>query len=185
MARTPAVTRESVPEAQRETFDAIVAERGGVPSGGPGSAMLNAPEVAQRALGLALFLRTDTSLEPRIRELAMLVAARENDCQYIWNAHAPPGRQAGLRNELVDALRDRRELTNPQADEAAVVEYGQQFFRTRRVSQEAFDAVVSHFGVTGTTELTTLMGCYSMLAFNVNAFGVELPAELTEVPLPV
>ena len=118
MARTPAVTREAVPEAQRETFDAIVAERGGVPSGGPGSVMLNAPEVAQRALGLALYLRTDTSLEPRIRELAMLVAARENDCQYIWNAHAPAGRQAGLRNELVDALRDRKELPNPQADEA-------------------------------------------------------------------
>ena len=97
----------------------------------------------------------------------------------------PPGRQAGLRNELVDALRDRKELPNPQADEAAVVEYGQQFFRTRRVSQEAFDAVVSHFGVTGATELTTLMGCYSMLAFNVNAFGVELPTELTEAPLPV
>lgn len=185
MARTPAVTREAVPEAQRETFDAIVAERGGVPSGGPGSVMLNAPEVAQRALGLALYLRTDTSLEPRIRELAMLVAARENDCQYIWNAHAPAGRQAGLRNELVDALRDRKELPNPQADEVAVVEYGQQFFRTRRVSQEAFDAVVSHFAVTGATELTTLMGCYSMLAFNVNAFGVELPTELTEVPLPV
>ena len=29
------------------------------------------------------------------------------------------------------------------------------------------------------------MGCYAMLAFNVNAFGVELPEELTEKPLPV
>jgi hypothetical protein len=44
---------------------------------------------------------------------------------------------------------------------------------------------VGHFGVSGATELTTLMGCYAMLAFNVNAFGVELPAELTEEPLPV
>ncbi len=185
MARTPAVTREAVPEAQRATFDAIVEERGGVPTGGPGSVLLNAPEVAQRAQDLALYLRTDTSLEPRIRELAMLLAARENDCQYIWNAHAPPGRRAGLRDELVDALRDRQELPNPAADEAAVVEYGQQFFRTRRVSQAAFDAVVAQFGVSGTTELTTLMGCYSMLAFNVNAFGVELPEERTEEPLPI
>jgi hypothetical protein len=29
------------------------------------------------------------------------------------------------------------------------------------------------------------MGCYSMLAFNVNAFGVELPDNITEKPLPV
>ena len=185
MAKTPTVTRESVPESQRATFDAIVEERGGVPTSGPASVMLNAPEVAQRALGLALYLRTETSLDPRIRELAMLLAARENDCQFIWNAHAPPARQAGLSDDIVDSLRDRKELSNLKADEAAVVDYGREFFRSRRVSQQAFDAVVAQFGVLGATELTTLMGCYAMLAFNVNAFGVELPEELTEEPLPI
>ena len=185
MARTPTVTRESVPENQREAFDAYVQERGEVPSGGPGSVMLNAPKTAELALGLALYLRSQTSLEPRIRELAMLVAARENNCQYIWNAHAPPARAAGLRDEIVDALRDRKDLPNPSADEAAVVAYGKEFFRTRSVSQPAFDAVVAQFGVPGTTELTTLMGCYSMLAFNVNAFGVELPEDRTEDALPI
>ena len=121
MARTPTVTRESVPQDQLAAFDAIVQERGSVPTTGPGSVMLNAPAAAQLALGLALYLRTDTSLEPRIRELAMLVAARENDCQFIWNAHAPPARRAGLRDEIVDALRDKKDLPNPAADEAAVV----------------------------------------------------------------
>jgi len=29
------------------------------------------------------------------------------------------------------------------------------------------------------------LGCYAMLAFNVNAFGVELPAERTEDALPI
>lgn len=185
MARTPTVTRESVPENQRAAFDAIVQERGAVPTSGPGSVMINAPEAAQRALGLALYLRTDTSLEPRIRELAMLLAARENDCQFIWNAHAPPARRAGLRDEIVDSLRDKKELPNPAADEAAVVNYGREFFRTRRVSQDTFDAVLAQFGALGASELTTLMGCYAMLAFNVNAFGVELPEELTEEPLPI
>ena len=185
MARTTTVTRESVPENERAAFDAFVADRGEVPTTGPGSVILNAPEVAQRALALALYLRTDTSLSPRIRELAMLVAARENDCQFIWNAHAPPARRAGLHDAIVDALRDRQDLPDPAADEAAVVDYGQQFFRTRKVSQESFDAVVQHFGTNGATELTTLMGCYSMLAFNVNAFGVELPDNITEKPLPV
>ncbi len=108
MARVPSVTRESIPENQKASFDEIVQERGEIPSGGPGSVMLNAPEVAKRALGLALFLRTETSLEPRIRELGMLVAARENDCQFIWNAHAPSARRAGLRDDIVDALRDKK-----------------------------------------------------------------------------
>jgi 4-carboxymuconolactone decarboxylase len=185
MARTPTVTRESIPENQRATFDEIVQERGEVPTGGPGSVMLNAPEVAKRALDLAAFLRAETSLVPRIRELAMLLAARENDCQYIWNAHAPPARKAGLRDDIVNALRDKKELPNLQPDEAAVVDYGREFFRTRRVSKTTFDAALAQFGALGLTELTTLMGCYAMLAFNVNAFGVEIPAETTEDALPV
>ena len=185
MARTPAVTREGIPEDQRAAFDELVQQRGEVPTSGPGSVMLNAPEVAKRALGLAAFLRAETSLVPRIRELGMLVAARENDCQYIWNAHAPPARKAGLRDGAVDALRDQKELPDLAPDETAVVNYGREFFRTRRVRQATFDAAMAQFGVLGLTELTNLMGCYAMLAFNVNAFGVELPADRTEEALPI
>ena len=186
MTRTPPVTRENIAEDQRAAFDELVQLRGGVPAGGPGSVLLNAPEVAKRALDLAGFLRgTSSSLEPRIRELAMLLAARENDCQYIWNAHAPPARAAGLRDDIVDALRDKKELPNLADDESAVVDFGRELLRTRRVSQAAFDAALAQFGAQGVTELTTFLGCYTMLAFNVNAFEVGLPAERTEPVLPV
>ena len=185
MARVPAVTRESTPDDQKRAFDRVVEDRGGIPAGGPGSVLLNAPEVAERVLGLAQFLRTDTSLEPQIRELGMLVAARENDCQFIWNAHAPLARRAGLRDAIVDALRDKKNLPRLEPDEAAVVNFGREFFRTRQVTQTTFDAAVAQFGVLGLTELTNLLGCYAMLAFNINAFGVELPADRTEEALPV
>lgn len=185
MARVPALSRDNIPEDQRAAFDEMVQQRGEVPKLGPGSVMLNAPEVAQRALGLAQYLRTDTTLAPRIRELGMLVAARENDCQFIWHAHAPVGRKVGLKDEVVDALRDNKEIPSLAPDEAALIDYGQEFFRTRRVSQKTFDAALAQFGVLGLTELTNLMGCYSMLAFNVNAFGVELPTDSPERPLPV
>jgi 4-carboxymuconolactone decarboxylase len=185
MARTPAVTRESVPEDQRATFDEIVQSRGGVPTSGPASVLLNAPEVAKRGLDLARFLREDTSLSPKIRELAMLVTAREKDCQFIWNAHAAHARRAGLQDGIVDNLRDKKNLPRLAPDEDAVVNYGREFFRSHRVSQATFEAALAQFGVHGLTELTNLMGCYALLAFNVNAFGVELPAERTEAPLPI
>ena len=186
MARTPTVTRESVPERERDAFDAFVAARGEIPATGPGSVMLNAPEAAQRALGLAAYLRTETSLSPRIRELAMLLAARENDCQFIWNAHAPPARREGVcEMNWSMPFGTAWHCPTPADDELAVVNFGREFFRTRRVSQESFDAVVAHFGVNGATELATLMGCYAMLAFNVNAFGVELPEGHTEAALPI
>src|SRR5712664_2969150 len=151
LARIPTVTRESVAENLRTTFDEFVQQRGSVPTLGPGSIMLNVPEVAKRGLELARYLREDASLSPRIRELAMLTTARELDCQFIWNAHAPVGRRTGLRGEIIDNLRDKKELTGLAPDEAAVVHYGCEFFRTHQVSQATFEEARAQFGVNGLT----------------------------------
>ena len=185
MARIPAITRESIPEDQRAVFDVLVQDRGEVPTSGPASVLFNAPEVAQRGLELARYLRTDTSLQPRIRELAMLLTAREKDCLFIWNAHAPVGRKEGLSDELVDSLRDKKDLPDLAPDEAATMAYGRELFRGNRVSQSVYNAALAQFGVGGLTELTSLFGCYTMLAFNVNAFDVDLPQDHSEPALPV
>jgi len=115
----------------------------------------------------------------------MLVAAREMDCQFIWNAHAAMGRQSGLSDDLVDNLRDKGELSGLSPAESAVINYGREFFRTHRVSEGTFNAAMAQFGTRGLVELTTLMGYYACLAFNINAFEVGLPEGITEAPLPV
>ena len=115
----------------------------------------------------------------------MLTAARAMDCQYIWNAHAAPGRREGLPDGLVDALRDNQPLPTLAADEAAVVNLGMEFFKTHKVRQETFQAVLDQFGRQGFAELTTLMGYYAMLSFNANAVELDLPSERTEPVLSI
>ena len=44
---------------------------------------------------------------------------------------------------------------------------------------------MQQFGIQGLTELTTLMGYYALLAFNANAFAIDLPADRTETAPPV
>ncbi len=186
MARIPAPTRESVPQDQLEAFDEYVESRGSIPTTGPLSVMLNVPEVLKRGEDLRAYLRGDGSSLPRpIIELAMLVTARENNCQFIWNAHAAAGRAAGLNDELINNLRDKKDLPGMSHQERAVVEYGREFFRTRTVGQATFDAALGQFGTRGLAELTSLMGYYALLAFNINAFGVEIPEERDEEALPI
>ena len=115
----------------------------------------------------------------------MLVAARENDCQFIWNAHAPAARTAGLRDDIVNALRDKKELPALAPDETSVVNYGREFFRTHKVSRGAFQAALEQFGQRGVVELTLTMGNYSLLSFAINAFDTDLPPNRTEPLLPV
>ena len=185
MARLPIATRESVPEGQGDIFDEMVKGLGSVPRYGPGSVMIHVPKAHRWATGLNHYLRDESSLPKKVQELAMLVTARELDCQHIWNAHAASARKAGVRNEIVDALRDRKELPALAADEAAVVHFGREFFRTHRVSRGAFQAALEQFGRQGVVELGLTLGNYSLLALMINSFDSDLPPDRTEPLLPV
>ncbi|MEE3013064.1 MAG: hypothetical protein VX505_02790 [Chloroflexota bacterium] len=186
MPRFPIASREKVPQDQVAAFDSIVSARDGVvPEFGPVAVQLHVPEIAQRGEILRAYLRADGStLSDNVAELAMITTARELDCQFIWHAHAAAGRRAGLSDALVDALRDKKELPALSSTESAVINYGREFFRTRRVSQTTFDAALDEFGARGLIELTNLMGYYSVLAFNINAFE-QLPPASDEPFLPV
>ena len=184
MARIPPVTRERVREDLRLIFDAVSAGPGGVGTG-PMAVLKYSPEMSRRAIPLFNYVRNESSLPPKVRELAMLTTARAKDCPYIWNAHVALGRQAGLSDTLVDALRDREPLPPMSVEEAVVIKLGMEFFQTNRVSQATFDVALEQFGPQGLVELTTLMGFYAMLAFNANVVDLGLPREMIEPPLPV
>jgi AhpD family alkylhydroperoxidase len=111
-----------------------------------------------QAMNALVFLRNDSSLPQKVRELAMLTTARAKDCPYIWNAHVALGRQAGVSDALVGALRDREPLPPMSVEEAVVIKLGMEFFQTNRVNQDTFDVALEQFGPQGLVELTTLMG---------------------------
>lgn len=185
MARLPVVSRDMVPEEFREAFEELTVDSGGTITGGPGSITINSPEMARRRSQVTNYLRYETTFPKRIQELAILVTARAMDCPYIWNAHAPLGRGAGVPDAVVDALRNNLQLPEMAADEQAVINYGTELLKTHQVSQETFQIALDIFGPQYLVELTALMGHYVQTAFFLNAFDVELPEQRTEPVLPV
>jgi 4-carboxymuconolactone decarboxylase len=110
--------------------------------------------------------------------------AREMDCAYIWYAHAAAARQAGVRDDIVDSIREKRELTHLDPDELTVVHFTRELLQSRKVSQSTFDAAMARFGQRGMMTLTNLIACYAVLAYNMNTYEVEAPAHPTEKALP-
>jgi 4-carboxymuconolactone decarboxylase len=157
MARIPPVTRERVREELRDIFDEVSSGPGGVGTG-PMSVLKYSPEMSRRAIPLFNYVRNESSLPQKVRELAMLTTARAEDCPYIWNAHVTLGRQAGLSDALLNALRDRQPLPPIPVEEAVVIKLGMEFFHTNRVNQDTFNLALEQFGPQGLVELTTLMG---------------------------
>lgn len=184
MARIPLVTRDQIAENEKPAYDAFIAGRAGRANVGPYSLLAHMPEMAQKLEALRLYLRDEASLSQKLQELVMLSVAREMGCAFIWYAHAAPARQAGVRDDIVDGIREKRPLTNLDPDEQAAVDFTRELLQNRKVSKPTFDAATARFGQRGTMTLTNLIACYAVLAYNMNAYELEAPAHPTEKALP-
>jgi 4-carboxymuconolactone decarboxylase len=178
---TPITAREQLAEEHRAIFDAVAGARGGVR--GPFGVLLHSPELCRRHLDVGTFLRTGARPSPATRELGIVATARERDCPYVWAAHAPAARTAGVSEAAVQAVRDGRETARLSEDERDVVDYVRQLLRAARVDQPLFDRLRDRHGVTWLVELTCLVGHYGIVAGILNAF--ELAPAPTAEPLPV
>ncbi|PYN20643.1 MAG: hypothetical protein DMD99_22210 [Candidatus Rokuibacteriota bacterium] len=157
MARIPLVTRDQIVEKEQPAYDAFMRSRANRPNIGPYSLLLHMPEMAQRLEALRTYLRDEASLPPKLQELVMISVAREMSCAFIWYAHAAAARQAGVRGDIVDNIREKRALANLDPEEQTVVDF--------------------------TRELTNLIACYAVLAYNMNTYELEAPAHPTEKAL--
>jgi 4-carboxymuconolactone decarboxylase len=172
MARVPEITtRDGVPEDKRQIFDAITGSRGRI--SGPFAVLLNSPEIAGRAAHLGAYIRFESVLSPTDRELAIITTSREFDCDYEWSAHEGMAREAGVREEAIDVVANRRAPDSLSEKEATIIRYGRELFRDHKVSDSTFNSAKASFGDQGVTELTATMGYYGMLACALNAFEVE------------
>ena len=183
MARIPAVTREDIPDSLKKVFDEVAAEPSGIGTG-PMSILKNSPEMAKRARPLFNYVRNESTVPKKLRELGTLLTARAMNCPYIWHAHFEYGRAEGLSEMLLDAIRDKQTLPSVPSDEAIVIAYSNELLNYKSVTTETFNTLLNLLGKRGLVELTTLLGFYTMLAFNANALDLQLPEDIAELPLP-
>ena len=183
MARIPLVTRDQIVEKEKPAYDAFMLSRANRPNIGPYSLLLHMPEMAQRLEALRICLRDESSLPQKLQELVMISVAREMGCSFIWYAHAAASRQAGVRDDIVDNIREKRALTNLDPEEQTVVDFTRELLQNRKVSRPTFDAASTRFGQRGTMTLTNLIACYAVLAYNMNTYDLEAPAHPSEQAL--
>ena len=174
MSRPGELERAELSEEQARIYDAIVESRGSI--AGPFGIWLRSPDLADRAQSLGEFVRYRTSMKPRLSELAILVTARFWDCQVEWTLHEPFAVESGLREDIIDAVRNRRDPEFVREDERAVYDYVNELLKNRFVPDDAFNAVQEAFDKTGVVELTGIVGYYSLVAQTLNAFQVPVPA---------
>lgn len=169
--RIPMVTsRSDIQASNEEAFEYILQTRGHVK--GPFGALLHSPDAAIRVGKLGTFVRFESGLSGRVRELAVLTTAREHRCAYEWVYHEPIARERGVSDDAIRAVRERSSVDNLSEEEAIVVRYARDLIERNGVSDSTFSLAKRHFGVERLVELTTTIGYYCMLARVIHAFEI-------------
>jgi 4-carboxymuconolactone decarboxylase len=159
---------------QRRVFEAIAdGPRGGVR--GPLAVWLHRARFAGLAQALGAYCRYQTSLEPRLSELAILVTARVWGSEYEWFSHKPIGLKAGLSESVVEDVRCDRIPHFQQEDEAAVYVFARELQAERRVSDETYARAMNILGRDQVVDLVGLLGYYTLISMTINVFEIPLP----------
>lgn len=143
---------------------------------GPFGVWMHSPEVGNAAQELGQKVRYESSLPPRLSELAILVCARHWRAGYEWYVHAPIAREAGIGEAIVEAIATGEPPVFSAEDEALVHRCSASLLATSRLGEADYQEAIGQLGERGVVDLVALLGYYSLVAFTLNAFEVDAPA---------
>src|SRR5262245_47370170 len=173
-ARLPYLQRKDMDEKDQKIFDTLP---GRSPEGvlrGPLAFAAYNPGVAKALFDLHNAAVGGT-LDPHVRELAILVACRETNYSLEWNAHEPSAVKAGVDGKTVDVVRHNRALTGVDEKDAAVITFGRQILHDGKMDSATFAKAAQLFGRKGAMDLVAVMSTYAVSGFYAIAVDEHMP----------
>jgi 4-carboxymuconolactone decarboxylase len=173
--RLPLPKREDLDENGREAYDRGTAP-GATTAGlqGPTGIQLYSAKTAPLHSTLNTYLRREAGISSRIREIAILITAREFDSLFEWNAHEPEGLKEGVPPAVVDVIRNRKPLDGLDPTDAIVIQFGRELWRDHKVTAATFAKAKDVFGPNKLVDLVMLMGNYASTAALLTAFDMQI-----------
>jgi 4-carboxymuconolactone decarboxylase len=165
------------PEQSEVMAEAVQGKRARVP--GPMIGWLPNPELARRAQRLGELLRYDTSLEPTLSELAILICGRHWTSHHEWTAHKRIALEAGLDPQTIADIAARVEQPFLRdSREEVVFAVASTLLAQTKLDDAVYAQGLAVLGERGMVDLVGIIGYYSMVALTLNAFELGLPDAL-------
>lgn len=180
MTRVPYVERDDLPPESRAIYDALLAERGYVPHLYRTAA--HSPALLRTLVDMTATIRHETTLAPRLRELAILTVARLTAAPIMWFAHQPLARAAGISEAQVVHLADwERHPASFSPEERAVIRYTEAATRDIYVDHGVWDGL-RFLADRERVELTLAVAFYNMVARFLVPLDIDLDPEYLHDP---
>lgn len=149
---------------------------------GPWSIFIRSPELMDLTQSMGEYLRYRCVIPEQLRELAILLVARQWSADFEWYAHSGLARKQGISEESVAAIREGRRPADMDEMQALVHDYVSEILNTRGVSDGTYAKALAAWGEQGVVDLCGVVGYYSLLAMTMNVGRVALPGDAERLP---
>ena len=141
---------------------------------GPGGIRLHSPKLSRLTQEVNHYLRHESGISKRVRELAILTTARELNHQFEWVAHEPAALKVGISQDIVDVIKYRRSCLGLDENDSVVIEFGRELMGARKVKPETFAKAHKMFGTRMLIDIVSVMGSYAATGALLTAFDIQL-----------
>ena len=176
--RLPLPAADAMTPQQRAAAQALIdSPRKGVY--GPFLPLLRSPVLLERVAKMGEYLRFESVLHARVRELATCAVARHTGNQFEWTMHAPLAVKAGVAAAAVEALRVGARPKQLAPDEEVALDFAREMLHNHGVSDPTYAAAQVAFGEQGVVELASLVGYFAMVCWVMNVARTPAQASAT------
>jgi 4-carboxymuconolactone decarboxylase len=172
--RLPLLKREDLDEAGQRRYDRALGGQNIAGLQGPTGIMLYSPKCSDAQSTMTRYLRYESGISSRVREVALLIVARCMDQQFEWTAHEPEAIKVGVPRETIDAIKLDGPIASLDPTDALVIELGRAIWRNHTVSSDLFARAKAAFGSQHLVEIVLMMGSHVATAGLLTTLDMQL-----------
>lgn len=131
-------------------------------------------DMAEVAEPFGLYLTYLAPVTKRQKEILILTHAAYWGAKFEWNVHKPQAKAVGITDEQIQAIADGRPPCFGDLTEDLTYELVQALQVDREVSDDLYARCMAHFGHKGVSEITGLLGLYTMTAMSICFYQVPM-----------
>ncbi|HEX5110752.1 MAG TPA: carboxymuconolactone decarboxylase family protein [Vicinamibacterales bacterium] len=122
---------------------------------------------------LSEYIRTQSTLDARTRELLIMRIGALCRSDYEWAAHAPAGRRAGMTDADVQHVLEGPRAGSDAPDDT-LLKAVDELYTDRTISDGTWQRLASRFNEQQLLDILITTGGYHMVSMALNSFGVQL-----------
>jgi alkylhydroperoxidase family enzyme len=169
--RIPPVSSEQWTPQQREMIAPRIRDDGSALN--LYATMLRHPGLYTPRASFGTYLRSETNLPPRTRELLIMRTAFLIGAEYEWAHHVERAREAGLTDREITRIAAGPDAAGWSEESRVVLRAADELRREAFITDRTWAVLAKQYNIKQLIEIVFTVGGYTMTGLAINSFGIQ------------